>query len=249
MKLSSRGSILSSVERGMSVKDLGWVVVVLMSAGMTLSQVPTIMILPTLRDDPINTKFACEYGVATILCDDNRLIEITEIFYGRKKDHGAICVKSVDSEIMDCKMDSQKTKNRLAKMRRDCDGKPACASIVSGDFGDPGDCPGVSKYLRVIYYCVKPPTTPTPTQLSTEVPEVQGGEASGVSGPRTLCPDGYVEGIEPKECILAPLPPKKCNRTKEEGGVVFYKRKSGGQGTTVSMAIVTMVMIAMAMFV
>ena len=92
----------------------------------------------------LENKFACENDMLKIRCSHESVLEIINAEFGRLlKD---VC--PVEKPTKSCSI----MQNHDDVVKKNCNGRQVCPMVVSTDvFGDP--CPGVTKYMSVIYAC------------------------------------------------------------------------------------------------
>ena len=123
----------------------------------------------------IRTSYVCENGVMRLRCDQPNILEIHGADYGGAA--AFICGNGEGSDEPCALVD----KTQIVKSR--CDNKPTCTITALGSiFGDP--CPGLNKYLNVMYACGKLSITKF-WCVSIKMGNSNADKESGTLGPRS----------------------------------------------------------------
>ncbi|XP_037114910.1 uncharacterized protein LOC119127193 [Syngnathus acus] len=101
---------------------------------------------PQLPHDGYKKKLLCQDDWKSLDCPDERVIRIRSAFHGRER--GDVCPSGGGSRD-DCRVEGA-----LRHFRGLCDNYQICP-IYPISLTDTDSCPGVSKYLRVVYSCEK----------------------------------------------------------------------------------------------
>ncbi|XP_061146123.1 macrophage mannose receptor 1-like [Syngnathus typhle] len=96
--------------------------------------------------DGYKEELVCQDNWNSLECPDERVIRIRSAFHGRRR--GDVCPSGGGSR------DECRVEGALRRFRELCDNYQICP-IYPIYFTDTDSCPGVSKYLRVVYSCEK----------------------------------------------------------------------------------------------
>eukprot|EP00794_Sanderia_malayensis_P015695 gene15695-17278_t len=113
--------------------------------GSSGTEFPFGISVPT-TENPIKKAYVCENMYTLVNCAGKGVVDVRSAFYGRKsRQHCA----TGDISNVQCSVDA----TNFAKHY--CHGKTWCyAGANSASLGDP--CPGISKYLEIVYECKAP---------------------------------------------------------------------------------------------
>ncbi|XP_048775202.2 uncharacterized protein LOC125679781 [Ostrea edulis] len=145
-----------------------------------------VTVFPVIALAASNNKVVCEFDTKPLSCPTGTTIQIRTVNFGRT--NAIVCKR--DKHI-DCYSTGRVTGN----VARRCNGNDLCQ--VSADSGILGEnpCPGIPKYLDILWDCNPLPTTtpPTTTTASTTTVSTTTAAANQNLGP-DVCHENLVSG-------------------------------------------------------
>ncbi|KAM7434200.1 the G-protein coupled receptor 2 [Porites harrisoni] len=156
----------------------------------------------------IRSKYVCENDVMHLSCTSPKVLKIHGADYGGSE--VSVCGEGKASNV------SCKVIDRTGKIKFVCDNKSSCSLVaMTRIFGDP--CPSSSKYLNVIYACVKPSDAATTPQSSIATTKGLNASAMNLT---TSTNTTQPSSTEPSEKnihahVLTTRPDKKTAKTQK----------------------------------
>ncbi|KAK3752817.1 hypothetical protein QZH41_016350, partial [Actinostola sp. cb2023] len=99
-----------------------------------------------------NTTTICEGGNGALLCADQKIVKITQAFWGR--DNYYTCAQPTSSSMTSSQLTQMDPDHVRRTLKYQCTDKQSCPITATRlAFGDIAD-PAVSKYLKVWYECI-----------------------------------------------------------------------------------------------
>ncbi|CAD5120030.1 DgyrCDS8611 [Dimorphilus gyrociliatus] len=165
----------------------------------------------------VKTGVTCEHKVLKLACPAGRKIAVRRAVYGRGKGDMKVCPqKSLSKFQKRIAASVCASKKSLSQVRKFCNGKRRCNVLAKNNvFGDP--CPGIFKYLRVVYFCRKVTKAKT-TVKPTSKPVTDGTDATLLATEAPKSTEVFIEPPKPtNEPIVIPTEEPGLTKGSTEG--------------------------------